>query len=165
MVLIREMFAEDWEQVVKIYWQGLETGNATFETEAPSFESWDSAHLADCRFVSEIDGLVVGWAALSPVSSRCVYGGVAEVSVYVHKDYRGQKIGQLLLRSLVNSSEEKGYWTLQSGIFEENTPSVNLHHRLGFRTVGFRERIGRDKKGRWRNTLLLERRSTKVGLD
>lgn len=165
MVSIRVMTEADWPQVAKIYREGIETGNATFETTVPTYEKWNAAHVQECRLVAVAeDGGVAGWAALSPVSSRCVYGGVAEVSIYVGEKYRGQNIGRLLLDALIEVSEKEEYWMLQSGIFEENIASVALHHRCGFRTVGFRERIGRDKNGKWRNTLLLERRSATVGL-
>ena len=165
MVSVREMTEADWPQVAKIYREGIATGNATFETTVPTYEKWNAAHVAECRLVAADGDVVAGWTALSPVSSRCVYGGVAEVSVYVGEKYRGQNVGRLLLDALVEESEKQGYWMLQSGIFEENVASVVLHHRCGFRTVGFRERIGRDEHGRWRNTLLLERRSAKFGLD
>jgi phosphinothricin acetyltransferase len=159
------MVPEDWPRAAEIYRQGIATENATLETEVPPFEKWDAAHRQNCRLVVLLDDDVVGWAALSPVSGRRVYGGVAEVSVYVSEKHRGQKIGETLLRALVDDAEREGYWTLQAGIFEENTPSLALHHKCGFRTVGLRERLGRDSKGNWRNICLLERRSVKVGLD
>jgi phosphinothricin acetyltransferase len=161
-VLMRAMDPEDWGAVAEIYRQGIETGNATLETEVPMFEKWDAAHKRDCRIVAVLDGEVVGWAALSPVSGRRVYAGVAEVSVYVSEKHRGRHIGQTLLGALNEKSEKEGYWTLQSSITEENTSSVALHHKCGFRTVGVRERLGRDAQGKWRNILLLERRSDKV---
>jgi phosphinothricin acetyltransferase len=161
-VSIRAMKAEDWPQMAEIYLQGIETGNATLEAEVPTFEKWNAAHEKECRIVAVLDDAVVGWAALTPVSSRCVYGGVAEVSVYVLEMHRGQKIGQSLLNELNEASEKEEYWTLQSSILEENASSVALHHKCGFRTVGLRERLGRDKNGTWRNILLLERRSIKI---
>lgn len=162
---IDEMRAGDWERVRSIYLEGVATGHATFETDAPpSWEKWDAAHLPKPRLVARAgDAGVVGWAALSPVSSRRVYGGVAEVSVYVGEQGRGRGVGRVLLGALVEASERQGIWTLQAGVFPENTASVNLHLRCGFREVGRRERIGR-LNGVWRDTLLLERRSERVGL-
>ena len=157
--------AAHWPAVCTIYTEGLATGNATFATEAPTWEEWDASHLGACRLVAVADdapGQVLGWAALSPVSSRCVYGGVAEVSVYVAAAARGQGVGRALLAALVAESEHQGLWTLQAGIFPENTASVQLHESAGFRLVGRRERIGQ-LRGIWRDTLLLERRSTLVG--
>lgn len=166
MTSIRPMTEADWPQVATIYGEGIKTGDATFETSVPTYREWDAAHLKECRLAAVADdGHLAGWAALSPVSSRCVYDGVAEVSVYVGRKYWRQNIGRLLLDTLVEESEREGYWTLQAGIFEENVASVALHHRCGFRTVGLRERIGCDGNGRWRNTLLLERRSRKVAFD
>ncbi len=153
---------EDWDAVRAIYEEGIATKNATFETAAPAWEQWDAAHLKDCRFVARANGVVVGWAALSPVSSRCVYGGVAEVSVYVAESAQGQGVGKALLDALVAESERCGLWTLQAGIFPENAASVRLHERCGFRMVGRREKIGQ-MDGVWRDTLLLERRSKIVG--
>ncbi|MFD1469764.1 GNAT family N-acetyltransferase [Hymenobacter caeli] len=152
-----------WPAVRGIYEQGLATGHATFATEAPGWDDWDRNHLAHSRLVAVADaGPVLGWAALSPVSSRCVYGGVAEVSLYVAAGARGQGVGRYLLAGLVAASEAQGLWTLQSGIFPENLASVRLHEAAGFRVVGRRERIGQ-LRGQWRNTLLLERRSAVVG--
>jgi len=166
MVSIRTMTEVYWPQVAEIYREGIETGNATFETIVPMYDKWNATHVQECRIVAFIgEETIAGWAALSPVSSRCVYVGVAEVSVYVGEKYRRQNIGQLLLNALIETSEKKGYWMLQSSVFEENVASVAIHLKCGFRTVGFRERIGRDKYGKWHNTLLLERRSTKAGLD
>jgi phosphinothricin acetyltransferase len=162
-VSTRAMDADDWRAVAEIYRQGIQTGNATLETEVPTFEKWDAAHRQNCRIVAVLNGVVVGWAALSPVSGRCVYAGVAEISIYVSEKHRGQRVGQTLLNVLIEESENEGYWTLQSSIAEENTPSVGLHHKCGFRTVGVRERLGRDARGKWRNILLLERRSDKGG--
>jgi phosphinothricin acetyltransferase len=157
MISIRPMSAEDWAQVEVIYREGLRTGVATLEEEVPAFEKWDAAHSKSCRLVCAVDGEVAGWAALSPVSVRRVYAGVAEVSVYVGEKFRGQRVGETLLKALCAESEKEGYWTLQSSVLEENAPSVALHHKCGFRTVGVRERIGR-ARGKWHNTLLLERR-------
>ena len=160
--VIDRMKADDWEQVRSIYLEGIATGHATFETTAPSWEKWDAGHLQIVRLVARDQSIVLGWAALSPVSSRCVYGGVAEVSVYVGKNGRGQGIGRALLESLIEESEQNGIWMLQAGVFPENMASINLHLRCGFREVGRRERIGK-LNGVWRDTLLLERRSKSVG--
>lgn len=152
------MSERNWEAVRRIYREGIDTGNATFETEAPEWERWDSAHLPRCRLVACEAGAVMGWAALSPVSTRRVYRGVAEVSVYVAESARGRGVGLALLEALVAESEQQGIWTLQAGIFPENTASLELHRKCGFRVVGERERIGK-LGGVWRDVLLLERRS------
>ena len=159
--VIDAMRAEDWGRVRSIYLEGIATGHATFETDAPPWEAWDAGHLQKPRLVARAGDEILGWAALSPVSSRCVYGGVAEVSVYVGEEGRGRGVGRALLEALVGESEQAGIWTLQAGIFPENTASVRLHLRCGFREVGRRERIGK-LKGVWRDTLLLERRSRSV---
>jgi L-amino acid N-acyltransferase YncA len=160
---IRPMLPPDWSSVRTIYQEGIDTGNATFEKEAPDWEHWDSAHLRDGRLVAERGETVVGWAALAPVSGRCVYSGVAEVSVYVAASARGQGVGEALLGSLVKESEARGFWTLQTGIFPENKASLALHQKCGFRIIGQRKRLG--KMGdRWRDVMLLERRSTVVGM-
>lgn len=159
---IDAMTAGDWPQVAEIYRQGLETGNASFETEVPAPEAWDAAHLPEPRLVARLDGAIAGWAALSAVSGRCVYGGVAEVSVYVAAGSAGRGVGRRLLSELVRLSEEAGIWTLQAGIFPENTASLALHERCGFRVVGRRERLG-CQNGVWRDVVLVERRSPAVG--
>jgi phosphinothricin acetyltransferase len=156
------MAATDWPAVRSIYEEGIATGHATFETAAPDWPEWDARHLPHSRLVARADGAVLGWAALSPVSSRCVYRGVAEVSIYVAARARGQGVGRALLAALIADSEQQGIWTLQAGIFPENLPSIALHRSAGFRTVGVRERIG-CLGGTWRDTVLLERRSTVVG--
>jgi len=156
------MTAADWDRVRQIYLEGIATGNATFEQDAPSWEKWDASHRRDCRFVAREDCEVLGWAALSPVSSRCVYEGVAEVSVYVGAGARGRGIGRLLLSDLVESSERAGVWTLQAGIFPENIASIELHRKLRFRLVGVREKLGCMNR-RWRDVALMERRSTAAG--
>ena len=161
---IEPMQLDDWPSVKTIYEEGIATGNATFETEAPPYSSWDAAHLKDGRLVAKIDDTVVGWAALLPVSSRCVYGGVAEESIYVAASARGQGVGKILLTALIAASEQAGIWTLQAGTFCENTTSINLHKACGFREVGTRERIGQHH-GVWRDTVLMERRSKVVGND
>ena len=153
-----------WPAVCAIYEQGLATGNATFTTTAPSWAEWDRSHLASCRLVAvDSAGTVRGWAALSPVSSRCVYEGVAEVSIYIAAEARGQGVGRQLLGALVAASEAQGLWTLQASLFPENTASLRLHEAQGFRQLGRRERIAQ-LAGVWRDTLLLERRSAVVGL-
>jgi len=157
------MDPQDWESVRAIYLEGIATGNATFETAAPEWAKWDAAHRSDCRLVAREGSAVLGWAALSPVSSRKVYEGVAEVSVYVAASARGRGVGKLLLRSLIEESERRGVWTLQAGVFPENVPSIRLHEEFGFRRVGVRERVG--KMGdRWRDVVLLERRSRTAGI-
>lgn len=160
---IDAMSATDWPAVAAIYAEGLATGNATFQTSVPAWECWDGDHRKDCRFVARNDsGDVGGWAALTPVSGRCVYAGVAEVSVYVAAAVRGKGVGTKLLTALIAASEAAGIWTLQAGIFPENTASLAIHAACGFRTVGRRERLGQ-MNGTWRDVLLLERRSTVVG--
>ena len=154
--------ASDWPGVAAIHMQGIETGDATFETAPPEWSEWDSTHRDDCRLVARVNGDVAGWAALSPVSDRCVYGGVAETSVYVASAMRARGVGGALLRHLVAASEEAGIWTLQAGLFPENERSLRLHLSQGFRIVGVRERLGRSQ-GTWRDVLLLERRSSVVG--
>jgi L-amino acid N-acyltransferase YncA len=156
---IREMRKTDWDQVKEIYQQGMDTNLATFQTECPSYEEFDQSHLEDCRFVAVDGDTIIGWTALTAVSNRCVYRGVAEISVYVRDSYKGKQIGTQLLNHLIAKSEEQGIWTLQSGIMEDNLPSIRLHEKCGFRMVGYRERIGKDRYGVWRNTVLMERRS------
>lgn len=152
-----------WPKVKTIYEQGIATGHATFQTGAPDWEEWDAGHLKHSRLVALEEGQVIGWAALSPVSGRCVYAGVAEVSVYIAPEYRGKKAGEHLLKALIAESERQGIWTLQAGIFPENAASLKIHENCGFRRVGYREKIG--KMGdRWRDTVLLERRSQVAGL-
>ena len=154
----------DWEEVKAIYLEGIATGNATFETAAPSWEQWDAGHLRFARLVARLERNLIAWAALSPVSQRCVYSGVAEVSVYVSASSRRSGIGRKLLQSLIDESEQNGIWTLQAGMFPENTGSLALHQSCGFREVGRRRRIGK-MNGIWRDTILLERRSTVVGIE
>ncbi len=160
---IRKMIASDWPEVASIYAEGMATGYATFETEVPTFEHWDRNHLTTCRLVAVHDQEIMGWAALSPVSGRCVYGGVAEVSVYVGSKSRGLGVGKLLLHHLILESEAAGYWTLQSGIFPDNKGSIILHEKLGFRKIGHRERVAQ-LHGVWKDNVLFERRSNKVGI-
>jgi phosphinothricin acetyltransferase len=157
------MAREDWDVVRSIYLEGIATGHATFETEAPSWKKWDTTHRPDCRVVVRSGDTVLGWAALSPVSGRCVYAGVAEVSVYVGSAHRGRGIGRRLLEALIDASEERGIWTLQAGVFPENRASLALHQQCGFREVGRREKIGQ-MHGKWRDVILLERRSRRIGM-
>ncbi|MEP7339609.1 MAG: N-acetyltransferase family protein [Acidobacteriota bacterium] len=162
--IIDSMKPEDWPQVRTIYQDGIATGHATFETTAPDWQQWDAGHLTDCRLVARNSQKILGWAALSAVSRRQVYSGVAEVSVYVAADARGQGIGDRLMAELIAASEPCGIWTLQSSIFPENQASVTLHLKYGFREVGRRERIAK-LQGRWRDTVLLERRCPTTGID
>jgi L-amino acid N-acyltransferase YncA len=163
--VLRAMDLRDWQQVAAIYDQGIATGHATFETEVPSWETWDQNHLEVCRIVAALrsdERTVLGWAALSPVSGRAVYSGVAETSVYVRSDARGSGLGTELLERLVSASERAGLWTLQAGIFPENVASIRIHERCGFRVVGVRRGLGQ-LDGVWKDVSLLERRSTIVG--
>ena len=162
-MVIQSLLQEHYPAVREIYEQGIATGNATFQTEAPTWEAWDKSHLSSCRIVAIAGAFVIGWAALTPVSDRCVYEGVAEVSVYVRESHKGKGVGKLLLSALISQSEEQNVWTLQAGIFPENTPSLRIHESLGFRRIGYREKIGK-MKGQWRDTVLLERRSKRVGI-
>lgn len=155
------MLPDHWEAVREIYAEGIATGNATFETEILDYEKWNGGHLKDCRLVA-VGNAVLGWAALSPVSARHVYRGVAEVSVYVAAAARGRGVGKALLEALIEQSESHGIWTLQAGIFPQNSASIALHKSCGFREVGVRQRIGA-LKSVWRDVLLLERRSANVG--
>jgi phosphinothricin acetyltransferase len=159
---VRPMRVEDWPAVAEVYAEGIAGGDATFETEVPSWAGWDAAHLPDHRLVAEVDGTVVGWTAVSPVSGRCVYAGVVEDSVYVAESARGRGVGRRLLAALVESTENAGIWTIQTGIFPENEPSLALHRAAGFRVLGVRQRPGQ-LRGRWRDVVLLERRSTVAG--
>lgn len=155
------MTPEHAEPVLRIYQAGIDEGNATFETTAPDWETFDEAKLTEHRFVALDEGVVLGWVAAVPVSGRCVYAGVIEHSVYVAPETRGRGIATALLRALIASTEAAGIWTIQSGIFPENTVSLKLHHRLGFRSIGTRERIGRHH-GIWRDVTLVERRSPAI---
>lgn len=158
------MTKQDWDQVSAIYREGIETKNATFETEVPSREKWFADHVLDCSIVAEDESNILGWASLSKVSARCVYEGVGEVSVYVGKDNQGRGIGSSLLAELIKLSEQQGFWTLQSSILAENETSIKLHAKHGFIVVGRRERISK-LNGEWRDLIVMERRSTVVGID
>ena len=163
-VIIEEMRNESWEAVQRIYNAGIATKNATFQTEAPEWEAWDQSHRKDCRLIAKIDDNIAGWAALSNVSNRCVYAGVAEVSIYIDPAFRGMGVGDQLMKQLITMSEKNGLWTLQAGIFPENKASIALHLKNGFRILGIREKIGK-MEFVWRDTVLLERRSKVVGIE
>jgi phosphinothricin acetyltransferase len=160
---IEPLLPEDWPAVRAIYLDGIATGNATFETAAPGWTEWDAKHRHDCRLVARSDDKVIGWTALSPVSSRCVYSGVAEESIYVASTARGRGIGKALLGAVIAESEKAGIWTIQTGIFPENTVSLALHRACGFREVSHREKIGQ-MNALWRDVIFLERRSNIVGV-
>ena len=164
MFQINPMNRSDWEAVRRIYQEGIATGQATFETQPPSWENWDRDHLPTCRLVTREDGAAVGWAALSSVSDRCVYAGVAEASVYVDSKHRGRGLGQALLEALILASEKEGIWTLQAGIFPENEASRALILACGFREIGRRDRLGK-VNGLWRDVVLVERRSEATGVN
>jgi phosphinothricin acetyltransferase len=160
-ITVRGLTQHDWPHVARIYAEGIATGQATFELEVPSWVSWDTSHLPEHRFVALAAKHVVGWVAVSPISDRCVYCGVVESSVYVAASARGHGIGRLLLRRLVESTEDLGVWTIQAGMFPENTASIVLHESAGFKLVGRRSRLGK-LDGHWRDVLLMERRSAVV---
>lgn len=165
-IAIRPLEAGDWADVARIYGQGIRTGDATFERDVPSWPAWDAARHPAARLVAEGEGGgVLGFAALSPVSGRAVYAGVCEVMVYVGDGARGLGVGRRLMDALVDASEAAGIWTLQAGIFPENEASLAVHEAVGFRRVGVRRRIGRFHDGRWRDVVLLERRSERVGVE
>ncbi len=161
--LVQEMKRADLKDLLKIYSEGIESGNATFETSVPGAEEWDKIHLTNCRLVARSGEDVIGWAALSPVSGRCTYSGVAEVSVYVTAGATGKGVGKALLSELARESEKTGIWTLDAGIFPENKASISIHKSCGFREVGYREKLG-SANGIWRDVILYERRSKKVGV-
>jgi L-amino acid N-acyltransferase YncA len=169
MVQVMAMSAADWPAVAAIYQEGIDTGSATFETTPQaSWEEWCKARINACSLAARMGDCIVGWAALSPVSSRKVYAGVAEVSIYIQAEMRGKGVGSRLLEELIRISEANGIWTLQAGILSDNQASVALHLRHGFRVVGVREKLGRMEfgpyQGQWRDVLLLERRSKVMGL-
>ena len=164
MITFEIMHAIDWPDVKRIYEQGIRTGDATFETSTPSWEMWDNTHLKHSRLVAKRNDSILGWAALTPVSGRCVYAGVAEVSVYIGSHARGIGVGKQILEKLIIESEGNGLWTLQAGIFPENICSIAAHERNGFRKIGLRKKIGK-LNGVWRDTLLFERRSVVIGID
>lgn len=153
-----------YPEISAIYKQGIDTGNATFEESVPSWENWNESKLLHSRLVAVENGVVIGWAALSKVSDRCVYGGVAEVSIYVSENQRSKGTGKILMETLIKESESNGIWTLQSGMFPENKATITLHQIFGFRIIGYREKIGK-LSGVWRDSILMERRSKIVGID
>lgn len=161
--VIEKMKDLDYPAVKSIHEEGIATGDATFEAEAPDWEKWDKTHLKDCRFVAKLQNNIVGWIALSPASDRCAYNGVAEVSLYIKESHRGQGIGKALLLAAIEESERIGLWTLQSDIFPENKASIALHKKCGFREFGIREKIGYMNE-KWRDVVLMERRSKVVGI-
>lgn len=163
---IEEMKSSDWAQVKSIYLEGIRTGIATFQSESniPTFENWNNAHITSCRLIARSENDILGWVALSPSSSRCVYSGVAEVSIYIKEKYKGKGIGSALLQNLIKLSEENGFWTLQSGIIKENIASISLHKKCGFRQIGIREKVAKMSNGIWHDVVLMERRSSIVGI-
>jgi phosphinothricin acetyltransferase len=162
---IEAMRAEDWPAVRTIYEEGIATGLATFEQNAPGWEAWDHSHRRDCRLVARDEkGAALGWVALTHYSARAVYAGVAELGIYIAERARGRGVGRALLEALIAASEAAGIWTLQAGVMADNAASLRLHEGCSFRRVGVRERIGRDVTGRWRDVVLLERRSRTVGV-
>jgi phosphinothricin acetyltransferase len=154
----RKLEEGDFNALIEIYRYGIETGNATFDKNPPGWEEWNYGHLRTCRIAAEANSVLIGWAALSPISKKDAYRGAAEVSIYIAKDFTGRGIGKKLLDELIRQSEADGIWTLEAKIFPENTASIKLHTSCGFREVGYRERIGM-LNGVWRNTVLMERRS------
>lgn len=160
---VTPMGPDDWGEVRMITEEGIATGHASFDTEVPDWSAWDKGHLKACRLVARVEDKIAGWAALSPVSSRCVHSGVAEVSLYVGSGFRGRGVGKALMAELVDASERAGIWTLQGGVFPENAASIALQKAFGFREVGRQERMGR-LNGVWRDVVLMERRSRVVGV-
>lgn len=162
---IISMTKNHWERVKQIYCEGIETGIATFQTEAPSYEQWDTSHLKFARLIAFNQGKVLGWIALSPTSSRCVYSGVVEVSIYIGKDFRGNGIGKALMKEAIKQGEKNGIWSFYSAIIKENIASIELHKKCGFREIGIREKIAKLGNGKWSDTVLMEFRSKIVGID
>jgi L-amino acid N-acyltransferase YncA len=162
-IVITEMLHSDWDYVREIFIEGIRTGNATFRTEAPTWEEWDEDHLTNSRFVAKMNGEIVGWVALTPISSMRAFLGAVEVSIYIASNAAGMGVGSLLLKHIIDSSEQNEIWTIQAMIFPENIASINLHRKFGFETVGIRKQIGK-LNGVWRDVELLERRSSKVGV-
>lgn len=164
-LLIDKMTAADWPQVARIYKDGIDTELATFQTTVPTWESWDAGHIGECRLVARDGDQVVGWAALSKISDRSCYAGVAEVSVYVDINRSGQGIGKALLSALIAEAEKEGFWTIETRIIRENTASIELHKKCGFDQIGVRKRIGKMDNGKWHDVVLLEYRSQINGMD
>ena len=163
MYIIDKMKSTDWEQVKNIYFDGINTGIATFQNEIPTWENWDKDHLNLCRLVARSESIILGWIALSHTSSRSCYSGVVEVSIYVNEKYKGLGIGSALLTNLIKQSEENGIWSLYCSIISENIASIKLHKKCGFREIGFREKIAKMNNGKWKDTILMERRSKLIG--
>lgn len=159
------MKSSDWEQVKNIYLEGIKTGTATFQTEAPAWENWDKGHLNICRLVARSTNDILGWVALSPTSNRDCYKGVVEVSIYIGEKFKRQGIGTTLLRNLIKQSEENGIWTLYCAIIRENTASIEMHKKCGFREIGIREKVAKMDNDVWHDVVLMERRSKIVGID
>ena len=157
--MIREMRVSDWDDMVQIYKQSLEKGDVTFRTECPSYQEWDEGHIKECRFVYELDGKVVGYTMIAPTSGRESYRGVVEVSIFVDQNHTKKGIGTDLLTKLMKEAEKEGYWTLYSAIFSINEGSIKLHKKCGFRVIGTRERIAKDKFGNWQSTTIMEWRN------
>lgn len=157
---IEEMKPENWQGVATIYAQGIATKQATFQTEVPSYETWDKGHIQTCRFIAKAEGKVAGFVALSQSFERYVYRGVAELSIYIHEDYKGHGIGSALLEKVIVESEKEGFWTLESLIIRENTASIALHKKWGFREVGFREKFGQMDNGKWHDVVIMEKRAS-----
>ncbi|WP_299221093.1 GNAT family N-acetyltransferase [uncultured Aquimarina sp.] len=160
-IKIQSFNQSDWSYIAKIYKEGIDTGIATFETNVPDWNQWNQSHSKSCRLKAVLKNEIIGWAALSPVSNRDVYSGVAEVSIYITSKYRNFGIGKLLLAKLIEESEQEGFWTLQAGIFSNNAASIKLHTSLGFRIIGYREKVGKLQET-WHDNTILERRSKKI---
>ncbi|WP_332238020.1 GNAT family N-acetyltransferase [Sporolactobacillus sp. KGMB 08714] len=158
------MNPSDWDQIRQIYLDGIKTGLATFQTGAPEWSEWDQSHVKTCRIVARSEGSILGWAALSPTSSRCCYKGIGEISIYISDTRKGQGVGTALLKYLIHDAEDNGFWTLQSAITRENKASLALHAKCGFREIGFRERIAQMPDGSWHDVILMERRSPIIGI-
>lgn len=158
--MIREMKKSDWDSMKRIYCQSIEVGNVTFTTDSPSYEEWDDTHIKECRYVCEINGEVVGYTIIAPTSRRESYKGVVELSIFVDKDHKRCGIGTQLLTKLCEETEKYGYWTLYSAIFNINTASIELHKKCGFRVIGYRENIAKDRFGKWQSTTIMERRNS-----
>lgn len=163
-IIVRSFKEDDFPTVKDIYQQGMDTKNASFELAAPDWEIWNKKFIQNPRLVAVFQNQIVGWVALSAYSSRCVFDGVCEVSIYIHSEFQGKGVGKLLLKAIIEASEKMNIWTLQAGIFPENTGSIKLHTEAGFREVGFREKIGKMEE-KWRDVIILERRSKAVGID
>ena len=158
--LVRPMQQDDWGEIIEIYYQGIQTNNATFEIDCPSYEAWDAAHVKGCRFVAEIDAELAGWIAVSPLSDREYLNGVVAVNVYVAAGHQRRGVGERLVRALLEATKREGFWTVEASVLQSNVACLGLFEKCGFRTVGYRERLAKDRFGAWRNVVLLEHRST-----